>query len=59
MGNIFDEIFYRGKCVNVQTICESYGLSGVNVNYCLNSTTLLKIPMSEVITRTLSAEEFF
>lgn len=59
IGNLFDELYYRGKCQNVQSICESYGFIGVNVNYCLNTTTSLKIPLNEVITRTLSAEEFF
>lgn len=59
MGNLLDEIFYHGKCQTIESICESKGLYGLDDNHCLNATTNAKVHINEVITRTLSAEEFF
>jgi hypothetical protein len=59
VGSELDEIFYRGECRSIQSICVENGLSGVNVNFCFNQTANLEVSINDVITRTLSAEEFF
>lgn len=61
-NNHLDEIFYRDQCRTVQEICEGIQnrtLTGVNVNYCFDQVLNVNVPISQVITRTLSAEEFF
>lgn len=58
-GTELDKIYFGGGCSTIQNICESNGLTGVNVNFCFNQTSNLQIPVNEVITRILSAEEFF
>lgn len=59
VGDARDEIFYQGECKSVEEICSTNGLIGRNVNYCFNSTSNLEIPINEIITRKLAAEEFF
>lgn len=58
-GNAFDEIFYRGGCKTIEEICRKFDLSGRDVNFCFNESLSVKVPLNDVITRTLSAEEFF
>ncbi|CRK99499.1 CLUMA_CG012818, isoform A [Clunio marinus] len=58
-GNPSDEIFFRGSCVDIESICSKNGLLGVNVNFCFNQTTNSEVPLNEVIFRRLSSEEFF
>lgn len=58
-GNLLDEIFYSGKCRTIESICELKNLHGLDENHCLNTSVNLKVHINDVITRTLSAEEFF
>jgi hypothetical protein len=58
-GTKFDEIFYQEKCRTIDEICRGEGLSGVNVTFCFNESTSAHVPINDVITRTLSAEEFY
>ena len=59
VGNAFDQIFYRGGCQTIESICASRNLTGMNVNSCIDQSTNKLLPINEVITRTLSAEEFY
>lgn len=62
MGNENDEIFYRDGCVDIDTLCRGASMGeliGVNASLCQNVTSGLYIPISDVINRTLSSEEFF
>lgn len=54
-----DMLYWRRKCMDIQTICSHHGLSGVNVTFCVNETSNALVPIRDVISRTLSAEEFF
>lgn len=58
-GNASDEIFFQGRCKSIEEICSAYGLSGQDVNFCFNATLNQEIPINEIITRKLAAEEFF
>lgn len=58
-GNASDQIFYRGGCRTVDEICLANGLNGRNATFCFNVTSSQEIPINEIITRKLAAEEFF
>lgn len=58
-GNASDQLFFQGRCQTVQDICSANGLMGRDVNFCFNGTSNQEIPINEVITRKLAAEEFF
>lgn len=58
-GNGSDEIFFQGRCKSIEEICSANGLIGHNVSVCINSTSNQEIPINEIITRKLAAEEFF
>lgn len=59
LGNPQDLIFYQRSCRQIGEICTASGLLGRNANYCFNQTTNQEVPINEVITRTLAAEEFY
>jgi hypothetical protein len=59
VGNSLDKIFFQGGCKTIETICAGKGFSGFNSNFCFNTTANVQVPINEVITRTLSAEEFY
>lgn len=59
VGGARDEIFFQGDCKSIEQICEANGLTGRDVNFCFNSTSNQEIPINEIITRKLAAEEFF
>lgn len=58
-GNASDEIFFQGRCKSIEEICSANGLIGQDVNFCFNLTSNQSIPINEIITRKLAAEEFF
>lgn len=58
VGDANDKIYYRGECTSIGTICTG-SLTGINVNFCFNSTSQQQIAINEIITRKLAAEEFF
>lgn len=60
VGNPSDQIFYQRACRQIGEICSlTPGLVGVNANFCFNQATGQQVPINEVITRTLAAEEFY
>lgn len=59
VGNASDEIFFQGRCKSIEEICSANDLIGRNVTFCFNSTSNQDIPINEIITRKLAAEEFF
>ena len=56
-----DKIFYNLDCRIIRDLCASRGLIGINANWCRNMTVTppFDVPISEVIERALSAEEFY
>lgn len=59
VGDANDEIYFQGECKSIESICTAINLTGRNVNFCFNSTSNQEIPINEIITRKLAAEEFF
>lgn len=59
VGNASDEIFFNKECRSMDEICSISGLVGVNVSYCFNETSQTAVSINDVISRVLSAEEFF
>ncbi|KAG5680362.1 hypothetical protein PVAND_009871 [Polypedilum vanderplanki] len=59
VGSASDQIFYRGGCREINEICSIHDLVGVNASNCMNTTTNELVPINDVITRSLSSEEFF
>ncbi|KAG5680363.1 hypothetical protein PVAND_009872 [Polypedilum vanderplanki] len=56
-NDAFDQLFFQDRCQTVTEICEPRNLIPLNASFCSNATHVL--PMSDIITRVLSSEEFF
>jgi hypothetical protein len=56
-NNALDKLFYQDRCQTVTEICTPLGMNPVNASFCTNATAY--VPMSDIITRVLSSEEFF
>ncbi|CRL02312.1 CLUMA_CG015093, isoform A [Clunio marinus] len=56
-NDAMDRIYYMRECRTVTEVCGIFNYSGVNVNSCSNLTNIL--PITDVVNRTLAAEEFF
>lgn len=59
IGDEFDRIFYQKECREIGVICAANGLQGLNANFCFNQTAGAEVPITNVVTRTLAAEEFY
>lgn len=58
VGSASDEIYYQGGCKNISDICASLGFQVLNAS-CLNDANQESVPVSSVIKRVVSSEEFF
>jgi hypothetical protein len=56
-GNLNDRLFYNQTCRTISEVCGNFGLLGANVSFCTDGTRA--IPITDVVNRTLAAEEFF
>jgi len=54
-----DQIFFNRQCSRVADVCAGFGLAGLNVTNCFNSTVNEIVPIHSIIRRTLSSEEFY